>query len=498
LGTRVPKVSNETQLLLAVTIVFTYQWPFYFNRFTPGINVLLYHGTKEERLHMINRKLQPKKQMQQDFPIVVTSYEIVMNDRKFLQKYSWKYIVVDEGHRIKNLNCRLIHELKSFKSANRLLLTGTPLQNSLAELWSLLNFLLPEIFNDLDTFQSWFDFSDMSKQSGRDRIMKEEEEDKVVTKLHMILRPFLLRRLKIDVEKSLPRKKEYLLYAPLTKPQKELYDAIIRRDLRKHLVAQMTDTSVNNKDEESEMLDETNGPRRSRRGTQTASYKDVGDRDFFSGKENKQGEPEVDNATLGKKHELSTVLKQVNGLHLQNIVMQLRKVCNHPFLFDWPIDRATNQPVLSDELAAQSGKVLLLDRLLTALFERDHKVLIFSQMTKMLDILEDWATELKGWPICRLDGSVSQEERRQQIAHFNDPKSNVRLFLLSTRAGGLGINLTAADTVIIFDSDWVSFHITFQRDTIRYLVVHRLLTFQLLESSNGPSSTRQSASYRTD
>ncbi|KAG2173585.1 hypothetical protein INT43_005003 [Umbelopsis isabellina] len=429
-------------------------WVQEFHRFTPGINVLLYHGTKEERQHMINRKMQPKKQQQQDFPVIVTSYEIVMNDRKFLQRYSWKYIVVDEGHRIKNLNCRLIHELKSFKSANRLLLTGTPLQNSLAELWSLLNFLLPEIFNDLDTFQSWFDFSDMSKQSGRDRIMKEEEEDNVVSKLHMILRPFLLRRLKVDVEKSLPRKKEYLLYAPLTKPQKELYDAIIKRDLRKYLVAQMTSTD-NNKEDDFEISDETNGPRRSKRGTQPNTYKDVGDREFFSGKENQKEEAAaVDNEALGKKHELSSVLKQVNGLHLQNIVMQLRKVCNHPFLFDWPIDRATNQPILNNELAAQSGKVLLLDRLLTALFERDHKVLVFSQMTKMLDILEDWATELKGWPICRLDGSVSQEERRQQIAHFNDPDSNVRLFLLSTRAGGLGINLTAADTVVIFDSDW--------------------------------------------
>ena len=145
----------------------------------------------------------------------------------------------------------------------------------------------------------------------------------------------------------------------------------------------------------------------------------------------------------------------MNGLHLQNIVMQLRKVCNHPFLFDWPIDPKTNTHILNEELAAQSGKVLLLDRLLTALFDRGHKVLVFSQMTKMLDILEDWATILKGWPICRLDGGVSQELRRQQIETFNDPASPYKLFLLSTRAGGLGINLTAADTVVIFDSDWV-------------------------------------------
>lgn len=152
----------------------------------------------------------------------------------------------------------------------------------------------------------------------------------------------------------------------------------------------------------------------------------------------------------------SIIVKQVNGLHLQNIVMQLRKVCNHPYLFDWPVDPNTGVPLLDDQIGAQSGKVLLLDRLLTGLFQRGHKVLVFSQMTKMLDVLEDWATEIKGWPICRLDGSVSQESRREQIEEFNKPDSPRRLFLLSTRAGGLGINLTAADTVVIFDSDWVS------------------------------------------
>lgn len=134
--------------------------------------------------------------------------------------------------------------------------------------------------------------------------------------------------------------------------------------------------------------------------------------------------------------------------------MQLRKACNHPFLFDWPIDPKTNTPVLNEQLATQSGKVLLLDRLLTALFDRGHKVLVFSQMTKMLDILEDWATEIKGWPVCRIDGSVPQDSRRQQIDDFNETNSKYKLFLLSTRAGGLGINLTSADTVVIFDSDW--------------------------------------------
>ncbi|OBZ90380.1 Lymphoid-specific helicase [Choanephora cucurbitarum] len=424
-------------------------WVNEFKRFAPSINVLLYHGSKEERHHLINRKMQKKKETSYEFPIIITSYEIVMNDRKHLQKYNWKYIVVDEGHRLKNMNCRLIRELKTYSSANRLLLTGTPLQNNLSELWSLLNFLLPDIFDDLDMFQSWFDFSDINDKSGQDRIIKEEEEDKIVSSLHTILRPFLLRRLKTDVEYALPKKKEYLLYAPLTQPQKNLYDAIIKRDLRDYLIKRKTVKDKTEQPEEAE-IEEDN--RRSKK--KEVSYKEKSDRQFFKDLEKEPEEPKVDEDALARTQELAQAVKQVNGLHLQNLVMQLRKVCNHPFLFDWPIDPATNTPILSHELAAQSGKVLLLDRLLTGLFDRGHKVLVFSQMTKMLDILEDWATHLKGWPICRLDGSVSQEDRRRQIEEFSDPRSEIKLFLLSTRAGGLGINLTAADTVIIFDSDW--------------------------------------------
>ncbi|CAO3658263.1 unnamed protein product [Rhizopus stolonifer] len=418
-------------------------WVNEFKRFTPSINVLLYHGTKEERQHMINRKMPKKTETSSEFPVIVTSYEIVMNDRKYLQRYNWKYIVVDEGHRIKNMNCRLIRELKTYSSANRLLLTGTPLQNNLSELWSLLNFLLPDIFDDLDMFQSWFDFSDINNKSGQDRIMREEEEDNIVTSLHTILRPFLLRRLKTDVEHSLPKKKEYLLYAPLTQNQKNLYDAIIKRDLRDYLIKRKVS------------LPTPKGTDQERRPTKTIDYKEKSDREYFLELE-KSGnkEEEADNKAKEKHVEIENAVKQVNGMHLQNLVMQLRKVCNHPFLFDWPLDPKTNAPVLSNDLAAQSGKVLLLDRLLTSLFDRGHKVLVFSQMTKMLDILEDWAIGIKKWKICRLDGSVSQEVRRQQIEEFSDEKSTIQLFLLSTRAGGLGINLTAADTVIIFDSDW--------------------------------------------
>ena len=132
--------------------------------------------------------------------------------------------------------------------------------------------------------------------------------------------------------------------------------------------------------------------------------------------------------------------------------MQLRLVCNSPhnFFNPWTID--SGLPV-DETLVTSSGKMLLLDRLLPSLFKRGHKVLIFSQFKTQLDILEDYARDLRKWEVCRIDGSVAQDDRRQKIKKFNT-NDNFKLFLLSTRAGGQGINLASADTVILFDSDW--------------------------------------------
>ena len=135
------------------------------------------------------------------------------------------------------------------------------------------------------------------------------------------------------------------------------------------------------------------------------------------------------------------------------MIMQLRKAANHPYLFDWPVIPGTDTYLVDSSIVNVSGKMLILERLLPALFSDNHKVLLFSQFTTMLDIIEDWATQLHEWNCCRIDGGVSQDDRQKQIKLFNTDKET-KLFLLSTRAGGLGINLTAADTVIIFDSDW--------------------------------------------
>ncbi|CAG8748945.1 9905_t:CDS:2, partial [Cetraspora pellucida] len=331
-----------------------------------------------------------------------------------------------------------------------------------------------------------FDFSALHEQDGETQILAKEQSNEVISNLHKILKPFLLRRIKSDVEYDLPKKKEYLLYAPLTLQQKELYDAILSRNIRSFLLARKMgkiyehdsidmeiDESEQNKSNPEEVNDCTNEEqiedrKQSLRTIPRKTYREITDLEFFDSLEMEESEPEVDEEEALKnsiKTELDIktrkAVKSINSMRLQNVVMQLRKICNHPYLFDWPVDKETELPKVTEELAAASGKMILLECLLEALFERGHKVLIFSQFTTMLDIIDDWATIFKGWKVCRIDGKIGQEDRRQQIHDFNT-NPEIRLFILSTRAGGLGtvlivaesINLTAADTVIIYDSDW--------------------------------------------
>lgn len=143
---------------------------------------------------------------------------------------------------------------------------------------------------------------------------------------------------------------------------------------------------------------------------------------------------------------------QIKEKRLGNPLMQLRLVCNSPHNFynPWTFDENLE---IDESIVTSSGKMLLLDRLLPELFENGHKVLIFSQFKTQLDILHDYCNDLRKWNVCRIDGSVAQADRREQIRAFNEDL-DFKVFLLSTRAGGQGINLAAADTVILFDSDW--------------------------------------------
>lgn len=359
-------------------------WMGEIERFVPSVDAIIYHGDKKERDEIV-RKHMPRT-IGPKFPIVITSYEIAIYDaRRVLRHYSWKYLVVDEGHRLKNSECKLLKELRHLPVENKLLLTGTPLQNNLAELWSLLNFILPDIFSSHKEFESWFDFSGRCTSGALKEEIEENRRAQVVAKLHAILRPFLLRRMKEDVEQMLPRKKEIMLYATLTNHQKDFQDHLVNRTLESHLI-----------------------------GKSGSAY-----------------------GLKGK---------------LNNLAIQLRKNCNHPDLLESSFDGSYAYPPV-DQIVEQCGKFQLLERLLDKLLACKHKVLIFSQWTKILDIMDYYFSE-KGLEVCRIDGCVKLAERRRQIQEFNDVDSNFRIFLLSTRAGGLGINLTAADTCILYDSDW--------------------------------------------
>ncbi|EPQ53069.1 hypothetical protein GLOTRDRAFT_117172 [Gloeophyllum trabeum ATCC 11539] len=417
----------------------------------------------------------PEKGEWGDFPVVVTTYEMLIKDQKYLSQFKWGFIVVDEGQRLKNFDCRLMQEIKRYESAGRIVLSGTPLQNNLAELWSLLNFILPDFFNDLDVFQEWFNLEALQNQMGSERAQS------IIADLHGILKPFLLRRTKADVEVglNLPPKKEYVIYVGLSKRQKELYDAIIDGGLRRLLVREKnTSNGLAELDEgtlkEGRRLRSAKGQdegakdkkgKRGRKGKATEKFDilDGDDDEYFERLE--RGEFDGEQYTgkgksveeLGREWQMKSALRQVNNLRLQNIIMQLRKACSHPYLFDWPLDPRTHAPLVNADLVRASGKMQLLQRLLDALFARGHKALVFSQFTTMLDIMEAWAREEKGWQLCRIDGSTPPQERRDEMERFQsggEGPNAPRLFLLSTRAGGLGINLTAADTVIFYDQDW--------------------------------------------
>lgn len=340
-----------------------HNWMNEFKRWVPSLRVICFVGDKDVRAAFIRDEMMPG-----EWDVCVTSYEMVIKEKSVFKKFHWRYLVIDEAHRIKNEKSKLSEIVREFKSTNRLLLTGTPLQNNLHELWALLNFLLPDVFNSADDFDSWFDTKNCLG------------DQKLVERLHAVLKPFLLRRIKTDVEKSLPPKKEIKIYLGLSKMQREWYTKILMKD-----------------------IDVLNS----------------------SGKMDK--------------------------MRLLNILMQLRKCCNHPYLFD---GAEPGPPYTTDEhIVGNSGKMVALDKLLARIKEQGSRVLIFSQMTRLLDILEDYCM-WRGYEYSRLDGQTPHEEREEAIDAFNAPNSSKFIFMLSTRAGGLGINLASADVVILYDSDW--------------------------------------------
>uniref|UniRef100_A0A8C9VFQ9 Chromodomain helicase DNA binding protein 8 n=1 Tax=Scleropages formosus TaxID=113540 RepID=A0A8C9VFQ9_SCLFO len=349
------------------------------------MNAIVYHGSlasrqmiqqyemycKDEKGHLIPGAYK--------FDALITTFEMVLSDCPELREISWRCVIIDEAHRLKNRNCKLLDSLKMLELEHKVLLTGTPLQNTVEELFSLLHFLEPAQFPSETDFLR--DFGDL----------KTEEQ---VQKLQSILKPMMLRRLKEDVEKNLAPKQETIIEVELTDVQKKYYRAILERNFS-----------------------------------------------FLS---------------LG-------ATQNSNVPNLLNTMMELRKCCNHPYLITGAEEkivaelREVYDPLAPDfhlqALVRSAGKLVLLDKLLPRLKAGGHKVLIFSQMVRCLDILEDYLIH-KRYLYERIDGRVRGNLRQAAIDRFSRPDSDRFVFLLCTRAGGLGINLTAADTCVIFDSDW--------------------------------------------
>ncbi|KAL8063013.1 hypothetical protein ABFX02_01G000800 [Erythranthe guttata] len=373
---------NISHHLVVAPLSTLRNWEREFATWAPHMNVVMYVGTAQARnvirehefYHPKNQKKSKKKksgqavsESKQDrikFDVLLTSYEMINMDSLSLKPIKWECMIVDEGHRLKNKDSKLFSTLTQYSSRHRVLLTGTPLQNNLDELFMLMHFLDAGKFGSLEEFQEEF---------------KDINQEEQISRLHKMLAPHLLRRLKKDVMKELPPKKELILRVELSTKQKEYYKAILTRNYQ--------------------------------------------------------------------------ILTRKGGaqISLINVVMELRKLCCHLFMLEGVEPEDTNE--FHRQLLETSGKLQLLDKMMLKLKEQGHRVLIYSQFQHMLDLLEDYCNYRK-WLYERIDGKVGGAERQIRIDRFNAKNSSRFCFLLSTRAGGLGINLATADTVIIYDSDW--------------------------------------------
>lgn len=341
----------------------------------PGIRVVTYFGSAFSRQMANDYEMFPRRSKALRCHVAIASYESMVDEeaKRVLNRIRWAGLVVDEGQRLKNDKSQLYERLCRMKFDFKALLTGTPLQNNIRELFNLIQFL------DSDK-----DADELEKQYGN---LTAEN----IRSLHDMIRPFFLRRTKAEVLPFLPPMVQIIIPVSMSVVQKKLYKSILGKN------------------------------------------------------------PQLIQAICKKQ---TGQLKKTEKHNLNNILVQLRKCLCHPFIYNRAIEEQTNDPVVAfQRMVEASGKLKLLNIMLPKLKERGHRVLIFSQFLENLDIVEDFLTGLE-LRYCRLDGKLTARQKQQQIDAFNDPSSPFFAFLLSTRSGGVGINLATADTVIIMDPDF--------------------------------------------
>ncbi|KAI8344186.1 P-loop containing nucleoside triphosphate hydrolase protein [Chlamydoabsidia padenii] len=371
---------NLYPFLLVVPNSTVTNWVREFNKWAPDMAVVAYFGSRQSRALAAEYEIfrNGRGHNQISCHAVVMTYESALADmNKFTKLDIWPYLIVDEAQRLKNKSSLLFKKLADIKTDNRVLLTGTPLQNNISELINIMNFVDPSTFKDVAEISE--EYAELNHEN--------------VQQLHRQLKPYFLRRTKDVVLKNLPPKKEIIVPLSMTRLQKELYKDTMVKGTK--LVAQLQ----------------------------------------------KQFRGETDSGGKMPKQ------------NYNNVLMSLRKILNHPYLLpgvEVPYDTVfETQTAMVDAC----GKLKLLHIMLPKLFAQGHRVLIFSTMSIALDVLEDYMDDAN-IKYVRLDGNTKQVDRVDRIDAFNAPNSDVKVFLLTTRAGGVGINLATSDTVIVYDSDF--------------------------------------------
>ncbi|KAJ3140412.1 hypothetical protein HK100_009843 [Physocladia obscura] len=404
-------------------------WEAELKRWAPSFRFIRFHGPMNERA-TIKARCEREK-----FDVYLTTYEqLVAESVWFRTSYRWRCVVLDEGHKIKNDKANMSAVVYSIPSQFRYILTGTPLQNNLHELWSLLHYLYPTIFSDVTSsfFAQSFNLS------------KGLYDHRALDAARRLLEVVMLRRLKSSVDLSIPPKEELIVYLPLTEMQRFWYKRLLTRIENSMLEEIFTAPAEN-----LEFTFAGNGQPNLQQQNSTASF------DFGLPPPGLYYQNSTSSASVGRPPSHPALSPAITGQKgdwrkLMNLLLQLRKVCNHPYI----LPNAEPEPFENGEhLVTASSKLMFLDKLLPQLREQGKRVLIFSQFTRMLDVLQDFMV-LRGEKFARLDGGTSRPRRNLDIRLFQRKDSPYNVFLISTKAGGLGINLTSADTIVMIDSDW--------------------------------------------
>ncbi|KAK6910607.1 hypothetical protein I203_104639 [Kwoniella mangroviensis CBS 8507] len=390
--------------LIVCPPTLTGHWYHEILKFTPHLKPLQYVGNAGERTMLRSR-----------FPyhdVIISSYESIRSDITELTKFNFLYCVLDEGHIIKNAKTKLSVAVKQIKSQHRLLLSGTPIQNNVLELWSLFDFLMPGFLGNERMFNDKFSKPILADREGKATPKEREAAASALEALHKQVLPFLLRRLKEDVLNDLPPKIIQDYYCELSPIQKHLYD-----EFSKSQAAQEAGEEVSSSDTP----------------------------------KNGQGQG-----------------------HVFQSLQYLRKLCNHPALVldnqperfnqiqkKWGVESGTGLHDITNAPKMEALKQLLTDCGIGQPPDKlsddvnQHRVLIFCQLRPMLDIIEKdlFGKHMNSVSYMRMDGSTDPKKRHAIVQTFNsDPRIDV--LLLTTSVGGLGLNLTGADTVIFVDHDW--------------------------------------------